>query len=423
MTERQRIAVVGAGISGLATAHLLRGHHDVTIFEAAPRAGGHTDTVEIDSGGTTLALDLGFIVFNRRTYPMFDRLLSELGVASQPSDMSFSVRCERCGLEYCGSGLGGFFAQRRNLARPIHYRMLLDILRFHRVASRYVGSGAEALAADTTFDDFLEAHRFRGPVVSRYLKPMVAAIWSTEPGRMGVFPIRMLFGFLHNHGMLTVADRPRWRVVTGGSRRYVEAFERTLGRRLRTATPVRRIVRASEGSVELHLGEGRVQAYDQVVVAVHSDQALRMLEAPTEPERRVLGAIEYQSNDVVLHTDERLLPRRRAARASWNYHLGTDDRSRVQVTYSLNRLQDLDAERSYCVTLNRSNEIDPSTVLARRSMAHPRFTTRAAAAQERWSEVSGVDRIHYAGAYWRWGFHEDGVRSAVRVAAALGVDW
>lgn len=420
-----RVAVVGGGVSGLVAASRLAGEHDVRVFEAGPWIGGHSRTVdvtvdrEVDGGERRVAVDLGFIVYNERTYPRFSRLLAELGVATRESTMSFSVRCERTGYEYNGSDLAGLFAQRRNLVSPSHWRMILGILRFHRKAPALL-----AAPDSLTLGAYLDGEGLAGPFVDRYLLPMVAAIWSTEPARMRDFPARTLATFLDNHGMLTVDDRPQWRTVAGGSRAYVEALVRPFRERIAVATPVASVERRPHGVLVRPRGDEAL-VFDRVVLACHSDQALRLLADATPAEREVLEAIRYVENDVVLHTDARFLPRRSRARAAWNYHLnvagdrGADDRGAVQVTYSMNRLQGLPCREEVCVTLNRTAEIDPGRILARERFAHPLFDRAAIAAQGRWEELSS-DRTLFAGAYWGFGFHEDGVRSGLRVAARLG---
>lgn len=417
-----KIAVIGGGISGLTAAFLLRHHHEVCLFEASDRPGGHTYTVDVDDvdlqgRARRLAIDMGFIVFNRKTYPHFIRLLDELGVASQDSDMSFSVRSDASGFEYNGGDFNQLFAQRRNLLNLTFYRMLLGILRFHRLGPALLASDA-----DTTVGDFVKRHGFSRPFIERYLVPMAAAIWSTNPSRMLEYPAHTMGAFLTNHGMLTVDDRPQWLAVAGSSRTYVEALEASLGGRLRLASPVER-VRRFENHVEVKARGGDAESFDQVILATHSDQALRLLADATPAEREVLGAIPYQDNDAVLHTDRRFLPRRQRAWASWNYHMDTAGPGGVQLTYYMNRLQSLHSSRHYCVTLNRSDEIDPSKILHRARFAHPLYTQEGIAAQGRWQEISGPHRTHFCGAYWGFGFHEDGVVSARRVARQLGVDW
>ena len=415
-----RIAVIGAGIAGnVAAWHLHREGHDIAVFEADAHVGGHTHTHAVDG----LAIDTGFIVFNDRTYPHFVALLDDLGVASQPSSMSFSVRNEASGLEYNGTRLSTLFAQRRNLVRPSFYRMLAEIVRFNREAPRLLAS-----LQSPTLGEYLAANKYSRAFIGDYLVPMGAAIWSTEPGLMFSFPARFFVRFLANHGMLSIDDRPQWRVIRGGSARYVEKLVAPFRERIRLNTPVRS-VRRTPGAV---LVDG--ERFDYAFIACHSDQALRMLSDPSPSEREVLGAIRYQKNKAVLHTDTALLPRRRRAWAAWNYHVLPEHEGPVALTYNMNILQSLAARETYCVTLNRTKDIDPARILKRLVYHHPLFTPAAVAAQERQSELNGVGRTghrtYFCGAYWRFGFHEDGVVSALaalrdfnsrRVAAGMRV--
>jgi predicted NAD/FAD-binding protein len=408
-----RIAIVGTGISGLVAAHHLHREHEITVFEAEDWIGGHTHTVDVEQDGETHRVDTGFIVYNHRTYPNFTRLLEELEVASQPSAMSFSVRCERTGLEYNGTSLNRLFAQRRNLFRPSFYRMLRDILRFNREAPRLL----EDAAAPATLGGYLEAGGYSREFKEHYLVPMGSAIWSTDPARLTEIPARFFLRFFDNHGMLTVDDRPQWRVVRGGSDRYVEPLVRPFRDRIRLQCPVRSIARGADG-VTIVAGDGPAEYFDEVVVATHSDTALRLLADPKPEEEEILGALPYQRNEVVLHTDASLLPRRRRAWAAWNYHVRPEP-GPVAVTYNMNILQSLRSRRPILVTLNRSDAIDPKKILRRFDYDHPLFTPEGVSAQDRWKEISGVDRTHYCGAYWGYGFHEDGVNSALGVCAAL----
>jgi predicted NAD/FAD-binding protein len=399
-----KIAVIGSGIAGnVAAWHLHRARHDITVFEAASHVGGHTHTHAV--GGH--AIDTGFIVFNDRTYPQFVALLETLGVDSQPSRMSFSVRNEASGLEYNGSTLNTLFAQRRNLLRPAFYRMLADILRFNREAPRLLDGAEEpSLAA------YLRNHDYSQQFVAEYLVPMGAAIWSTDPERMLQFPARFFVRFFHNHGMLTVNERPQWRVIRGGSARYVEKLTAPFRDRIRVRCPVES-VRRMAGAVLVRPRGAEAERFDQVFIACHSDQALAVLADPTPLEREVLGAIRYQQNEAVLHTDTALLPRARRAWAAWNYHL-LPERGKVALTYNMNILQSLDADETYCVTLNRTDDIRPERIVKRLVYHHPLFTPEAVAAQQRQHEVNGVLGTYYCGAYWRFGFHEDGVVSALK---------
>jgi len=409
MTGPLRIAVVGTGIAGNVVAHRLHAAgHDIAVFEADDHVGGHTHTHRITLDGEVQQVDTGFIVFNERTYPNFVALLDELGVASQPSSMSFSVRNDARGLEYNGTSLNGVFAQRRNLLRPSFLGMLAEILRFHRVAPAWLEQGGD----EVPLRDLLRAHRFGGRFVADYLVPMGAAIWSTDPSRMLDFPARFFVRFLHNHGMLTVDERPVWRVIRGGSARYVEALTARWRDRIRLGTPVELVRRRPDG-VHLQVRGRPAERFDHVFLACHADQALRLLADPSRAEREVLGAIPYQRNEAVLHTDTTLLPRRRRAWAAWNYHVLPGSGHGVALTYDMNILQGLRSRHTFCVTLNAGDRIDPARVIKRLSYTHPLFTPAGVAAQQRHGEISGVRGTHYCGAYWRYGFHEDGVVSAL----------
>jgi predicted NAD/FAD-binding protein len=409
-----KIAVVGAGISGLVCAHLLHDEHDLTVFEANDYAGGHTHTVRVDTSDETHWVDTGFIVLNDRTYPRFERLLAGIGVATQRSNMSFSVSDGK-NFEYNGSSANGLFARRSNLARPSFHRMILDLLRFNREAPSLIGLNGSG----PSLGEFLHEGRYSPQFVQRLIVPQASAVWSADPRRMWEFPASMLAEFFANHGMFGLADRPTWLTIKGGSARYVEAIARPLRERLRLSSPVRRIERFDD-RVEITPAGGEPESFDEVVLAVHSDQALRMLCDPSAAEAEVLGAIPYQRNDTVLHTDRALLPRRRRAWASWNFHLQDRPADRTTVTYHMNRLQALRADREFCVTLNKTEAIDPESVIRTMNYDHPVYTPAGLAAQRRWDQVSGVRRTHYCGAYWGYGFHEDGVVSGLRVCQRFG---
>ncbi len=411
-----RIAIVGAGISGLTTAHLLDGAHEVTVFEAAGYAGGHTNTVRVDTPHETHQVDTGFIVFNDRNYPRFERLLSRLGVASQPSTMSFSVSDGRGDFEYSGGSPNGLYAKRAHLVSPSFQRMLADLARFQRAARALLRDGD---AEGPSLGHWLEQQHFSPAFIERLIVPQASAVWSADPHQMWSFPARFLAEFFDNHGMLGLRGRPHWRTVSGGSARYVEALVGRLRGRVRLATPVVAVARADD-HVLVTPRDGEPERFDEVVLATHSDQALSLLADAGETERALLSAIPYQDNEAVLHTDVSMLPRRRRAWASWNYHLLERPGDRTTVTYHMNRLQSLRAEREFCVTLNRTAEIDPASVIATIAYAHPVYTREGVAAQARVAEISGQRHTHFCGAYWGWGFHEDGVVSAERVAAALG---
>ncbi len=410
-----KIAVIGTGIAGLVAARGLAREHELDVYEAASWIGGHTHTLDVSRGdGTSVAVDTGFIVYNRATYPRFCALLAELGVAAQPSDMSFSVSCAASGLEYEASGWNGLLARRTNALRPSFWRMLRDIVRFYRETRATL----EAPDDGQTLGEFLERGRYSRAFAELHLFPMVSAVWSARPEVLRAFALRFLLRFFENHGFLQLENRPQWLVVPGGSRRYVERLVAPFRERIRLATPVTALTRVADG-VRLRTRQGEARFYDRVVVATHSDQALRMLSDATPREREILGAFDYQSNDVVLHTDPRLMPRRRRAWASWNVHRARVPSDVPTVTYWMNRLQSLDEPRDYFVTLNRTTEIDPKRVLARMTYHHPIFSRATFAAQARHAEIDGVGGVHYCGAYWGNGFHEDGVRSAEAVLARL----
>ena len=403
-----RIAVIGAGIAGNVAAYHLAREHEVTVFEAGSHLGGHTHTHEVEQAGRRYSVDTGFIVFNDWTYPNFIRLLDELGVASQPSDMGFSVRDEKSGLEYSGSTLNTLFAQRRNLVRPSFWRMLADILRFNREAPLLLAQPG----ADVTLGDYLAQNGYSRGFVEHYVVPMGAAIWSTDPERMLGFPARYFIRFFHNHGLLSVDDRPQWRVIRGGSARYVEPLTAPFRDRVRLRTPVQSVRRLA-GQVYVKARGLEVERFDAAFLACHSDQALAMLADATPLEREVLGAIPYQTNEAVLHTDARLMPRARRAWAAWNYHVLPEEEGRVALTYNMNILQSLDAPEPFLVTLNRSDAIDPARIVKRIRYEHPLYTREGVAAQARQHEINGPLNTYFCGAYWRFGFHEDGVVSAL----------
>ncbi|MCR8943083.1 FAD-dependent oxidoreductase [Streptomyces sp. OUCMDZ-4982] len=421
--ERRRTAVVGSGVAGLTAAHVLHKAHDVTLYEADDRVGGHAHTHELSaSDGRVHRVDSGFIVHNRRTYPHLLRLFDELGVATQESEMSMSVRCEGCGLEYAGArGIAGLLAQPRSALRGPYLRMLAEVPRFHR-AARALLELPEGPATEMTLGEFTRRGRFSPYFHAHFLTPMVSAVWSCDPVTALRYPARYLFRFLAHHGMLTVGGSPVWRTVTGGSRAYVERVVKQLTA-VHTATPVRAVTRHADG-VELTTEDGTTTPYDSVVIATHPDQALRLLAEPTDAERATLGAFTYSRNPTLLHTDTTLLPRSRGARASWNYLMPScaADADHVTVSYDMNRLQRLDAPERFVVTLNGSDRVDPASVRARMVYEHPVYTPESVAAQARLPALSGPVTA-FAGAYHGWGFHEDGCRSGAEAAAALGVTW
>lgn len=411
-----KIAVIGSGISGLTCAWLLDRRHEVTVFEASSWIGGHTHTVDVQVGGRDYAIDTGFIVFNDWTYPNFIRLLGQLGVAYQPAEMSFSVHDPKTATEYNGNNLNSLFAQRSNLLSPAFWGMLRDILRFNRQAIADLEQ--QRIAADTTLGEYLRAKGYGTRFIEHYIVPMGSAIWSMSLNEMLGFPLQFFVRFFKNHGLLSVTDRPQWQVIQGGSRSYIEPLTARFRERIRLDCPVQRVER-DDGGVTLHSGAGS-ERFDQVVFACHSDQALQMLAAPTAAEQQILGALPYAENDVVLHTDTRLLPDRRLAWASWNYRLGGDPQQMAAVTYNMNILQGLHSDTTFCVSLNQTSAIDPAKILGRYRYAHPQYSLAAVAAQARWAELKGANHSWYCGAYWANGFHEDGVSSALRVAEAFG---
>ncbi len=407
-----RIAVVGSGVSGLVAAHLLHPYHEVAVFESRDRIGGHVHTVDIPAADSSLLqIDTGFIVYNESNYPMFTRLIEHLGIPTQSSNMSFSVKCDRYGIEYNGSSLRQLFAQRRNLLRPSFHRMLLDILRFNRESA----SAIRNEAAQMTLGEYVSRSGYSSWLSELYLLPMGSALWSVPRDQVLEMPAAFFVSFFENHGMLTVDDRPEWRVITGGSKSYLAPLVRPFRHRIQTGTPVTSVSRYDD---HVLVNGNR---FDEIVFACHSDQALSVLDDATPLEQEFLSSLPYQKNDVVLHTDTSLLPERVNAWGSWNYHISGDTAGPATVTYNMNLLQSLDTEETYCVTLNATDSINPDSILYRTTYEHPVYTGKGFEVQERHSEISGLNRTHYCGAYWGFGFHEDGVRSGVRVAEHFGI--
>jgi uncharacterized protein len=412
-----KIAVIGAGVSGNLVARLLNPDHEVQLFEANEYPGGHTNTVEFEAWGKTWAADTGFMVFNQRTYPHFIRLLNLLEVPWQDSDMSFSVRCEQTGLEYQGSSLNGLFAQRSNLFRPSFYGMLRDVLRFNRQSLECLDDAAESI----TLGQYLEQRQFGRQFVDRYLIPMTAAIWSARPRAVLDFPARFLIGFFRNHGLLQIRNRPVWKTVRGGARNYVKRLLEPLAGRVRLNCPVVRVARHDD-QVSVTPKDGPAERFDQVVFATHADQTLDILADADDREREILGAFEYQPNQTVLHTDTSMLPGRRRARASWNYHIARETDLPVAVTYDLSRLQRIESPEPVLVTLNPNGRVDPTKILRILDYQHPAYGLQSRQAQLRHAEINGQRRTYFCGAYWGYGFHEDGVVSALAVAKCFGKD-
>ena len=406
-----KVAVIGSGIAGNVAAYKLRKEHDITVFESGSYVGGHTNTMDVYEDDRALAVDTGFIVFNDRTYPNFIRLLEEIGQESQPSEMSFSVQADDGRVEYSGSSLNGLFAQRKNLLRPSFYRMIRDILRFNRTTLPNV----DRLDGAETLRNYLLENGYSKEFIDHYLIPMAAAIWSAEPGSVLEMPVKFLVRFFANHGLLQMSDRPVWHVIKGGSREYVNKLVAGHQDRIRLNSPVQSI-RRTDDYVEVHSATGGSERFDYVFVACHSDQALSLLQDASPMEREVLGAIHYQSNEAILHTDASLMPRKRCAWSAWNYHIPRDSARHVAVTYNMNILQGLKANKQYLVTLNNDRHIDPGKVIRTVQYEHPVYSRESVAAQRRQSEIN-EDRTFFCGAYWRNGFHEDGVVSTL---SALG---
>ena len=416
-----RIAVIGSGISGLAAAYYLSRKHEVFLFERDERIGGHTHTVTVESSHGPLPVDTGFIVHNDRTYPNLIRLLAELGVQRVNSDMSFAVSCRRTGYEYSSRGLRGYFAQKRNVLKPGAYVLFGEIKRFNRIAPRLLDRPD---AARVKLGDFLDEYEFTQFFREFYLFPMASAIWSCSQNALKEFPAAMLARFFHNHGMLTINGHPQWKTIPGGCSRYIAPIVEPYKHRVFCGVSIRSVVRDEQG-VTLQFADSRpAMIFDHVVFATNCDRVLPLLERPTEDERDVFGNFSTSRNDVVLHCDDNLLPKRLEARASWNYLLHLDSRNGTRpatMTYHMNRLQALPVQENYCVTLNANESIRPEKVLQRFVYHHPIFTLESMSAQRKWRRVSGVNRTHFCGAYWFYGFHEDGVNSALRVSASLGI--
>ncbi len=412
-----KIAIVGSGVSGLVAAYLLGREHEVSVFESNTYAGGHTHTVDVELDGRHHSVDTGFIVYNQRTYPFFCRLLDALGLSGQPADMSLSVSCERTGTEYATHSMSALFATRRNVIDPGFYRMLRQILRFNREARELLQS-----ESNLTLGEYLSSRGYAPRFVDHYITPMGAAIWSAAPDRFLDFPASTFIRFFENHGLLDHKDKLQWMVLPGGSRTYVDRLLEGLHGRVHLGCPVLS-ARRRDDAAELLLPDGVRLQFDHLIMACHSDQALRLLEDRSEEERSVLGSIGYQENDVVLHTDSSVMPSRAAAWASWNYRIRDEQHDSVAVTYDMNRLQSMESSRPLLVTLNGSEQIDEASVLRRFTYHHPVFDNAAIDAQRRREEIDGVERTHFCGAYWGYGFHEDGVNSALAVCERFGVEF
>ena len=409
----KHIAIIGSGISGLTAAYLLSKKHNVTVFERDSRIGGHTATVDIEKNGRQYAIDTGFIVFNDRTYPNFLKLLSEIGIDKNPTEMSFSVQNCNTGLEYNGHNLNTLFAQRRNLFNVNFWQLIREILRFNKLClamhqQQSYGSGQQ-------LGSFLAEHQFSRYFAEHYILPMGAAIWSTSLVQMEQFDVKFFIQFFKNHGLLSINNRPQWYVIPQGSRSYLAPLCRPFNDNIVLNSNISGITRSSD-KVYIQFDNQDVQAFDDVVISCHSDQALALLKDATSEEKHILGDMPYNANDVVLHTDVNLLPKQKRAWASWNYQLSNERNRPASLTYNMNILQGIDSEDTFCVTLNQSADIEEACILKSFVYHHPVFSEKFIRAQQQRDKICGIGRTHFAGAYWYNGFHEDGVRSAVDVA-------
>jgi uncharacterized protein len=413
-SAKERLAIIGSGIAGLTAAYRLQNSFDITLFEAESWVGGHTHTVEVPDGPQHTWVDTGFIVFNHWTYPNFIQLLTDLGVAYQPSNMSFSLQCSRSGLEYNGTSLNTLFAQRHNLVSASFWRLLLQILQFNKRARELANSPDSPVS----FGDWLEREQFHESLIDYYLLPLGRSIWSASRQRLLAYPAQFYARFFERHGFLNIVNRPRWQTVSGGSKSYVDALLRQLSATVHKQCPVIQIDR-TPSAVFVTTAKHEQQSFDGVIIATHADTALRILGNPTAAEQSVLRAFPYEDNDVVLHSDVSLLPTNRRARAAWNYYLGEDHDGPSTLTYDMNVLQNLATKTPFLVSLNQTSRINPKLIHARYNYAHPQYTPAGVAAQAKHAEISGVNRTFYCGAYWGSGFHEDGVNSALTVVNQL----
>ena len=411
-----KIAIIGSGISGLTAAYLLNRKHDVTIFEANDYIGGHTHTHKVNIDGKKYSVDTGFIVYNERTYPNFIKLLDLLNVERQLSTMGFSVKSISKDYEYAGESLNSLFAKRSNIFRFGFLRMLYEMYHFGKKAD---SSGIE-LDASVTLGDYLKKEKYSGEFINYFIIPMGAAIWSTPANKVLNMPAYFFIKFFYNHGMLETINRPNWWVIKNGSSEYIKKIIRGFENKINLSTPVKTVARKNEG-IEIQLAKKEeTLKFDSVIFATHSDQALEMLENPTDTEKDILSSIPYQKNEVLLHTDSSVLPRRKLSWASWNYQLDSDPALPVVLTYNMNILQSINCKETLCVTLNDHNSVDETKILKKITYHHPLFNGKSIEAQKRKSEISGVNNTHYCGAYWRNGFHEDGVVSALDVCKDFG---
>ena len=413
---KKRIAIIGSGISGQTCGYLLSQKHQITLFEAESYLGGHTATVDIDIDNRTIPIDTGFIVFNDRTYPNFIKLMNQIGIKYQDTEMSFSVQNSRNELEYNGHNLNTLFSQRRNLLNPRFYRLVFEILKFNNLAK--AANRNKSISDKETLGQFLKRHGFSDYFSNNYILPMMAAIWSSSIEGSKNFPLKFFLRFFNNHGLLDISDRPQWHVIKGGSRSYIKGLTSNI-QEIRINTPVQSVKRRND-FIEI-VSKDQAQFFDEVVFACHSDQALALINDATDTEKKILGAIQYRKNDVVLHTDSTLLPTRKKSHASWNYRLGSNQGDLPTLTYKMNILQNIDSDKNICVSLNQTADIDTSKILRKFSYAHPIFSLESIAAQEQRHKICGIDKTHFCGAYWYNGFHEDGVNSALDVCKRFGL--
>ena len=415
--DNQRIAIIGSGISGLTAAYLLHKSHEITLFEANDYIGGHTHTVKVAQGEQSYDIDTGFIVCNDRNYPNFLKLMDKLNVAMQPTEMSFSVRNNPLGLEYNGHNLNTLFSQRRNLLRPKFYRLIRDILYFNKAAKKAIEEG---VAENITLDTFVTQQSLSDIFKNNYLLPMVAAIWSCSLEQAGGFPLLFFLKFFLNHGLLDIKNRPQWYVLKGGSKAYIDPITSKFKDRIRLSTPVSSVIR-NDSCIEVNHASGK-ETFDQLVFACHSDQALELLKNASIEEKGILGELRYQLNDVILHSDASLMPKKSLSWASWNFQAGEQEHNDPPlVTYCMNILQGIASDQPFLVSLNARHKIDPEKIIGEYNYAHPVYSVAGMEAQSRRNEISGIGRIHYCGAYWYSGFHEDGVRSALDIGEKFGV--
>ena len=419
----KKIAIVGSGISGMTCGHMLAPHHEVHLFESAPRLGGHTNTIEVNAQSGTYQVDTGFIVFNDRNYPNFIKLMDKLGITSRNSIMSFSVKAQKNGLEYNGNNLNSLFCQRRNFLNPSFYRMIKDIVRFNKEATAHYMAYKDSPASTHTLEDYVRQNRYSEEFIENYIMPMGAAIWSVGREEMKQFPLSFFVRFFHHHGLLTIDERPQWKTIIGGSKTYIPKLTENFASNIHLSSKVVTARRMDNGvglEVERH-GVVERHFFDEVIFASHADETMNMIQDASELEKSVMSGFSYGPNIALLHTDTSILPKRKLGHASWNYYIPEQMRDRVAVTYHMNILQGIKSPETFLVSLNMENYIDPKKVIKEIHYMHPIYTIDAMNSQQRWDQISGKNRIHYCGAYWGNGFHEDGVKSAIKVAAHFGV--